>query len=57
MTPKEILYVEDALSHAQFLAQQSQNAVNMLQDTSLKQQAQQLLNKNQQIFQQFYSLV
>lgn len=57
MTPKEILYVEDALSHAQFLAQQSQNAVNMLQDASLKQQAQQLLNKNQQIFQQFYSLV
>ena len=57
MTPKEILYVEDALSHAQFLAQQSQNAVNMLQDANLKQQAQQLLNKNQQIFQQFYSLV
>ena len=57
MTPKEILYVEDALNHAQFLAQQSQNAVNMLQDANLKQQAQQLLNKNQQIFQQFYSLV
>ena len=57
MTPKELLYVEDALSHAQLLAQQSQNAVNMLQDANLKQQAQQLVNKNQQIFQHFYSLV
>ena len=57
MTPKEILYVEDALEHAQFLAQQSQEAVNTLQDAALKQQVQQLVNKNQQIFQQFYSLV
>ncbi len=57
MTPKEILYVEDALGHAQFLMQQSQNAASQLQDAALKQQAQQLINKNQQIFQQFYSLV
>lgn len=57
MTPKEILYVEDALSHAQFLTQQAQSAVNSLQDNVLKQQAQQLVSKNQQIFQQFYSLV
>lgn len=57
MTPKEILYVEDALSHAQFLTQQSQNAASQLQDTVLKQQAQQLVEKNRQIFKQFYSLV
>ena len=57
MTPKEVLYIEDALGHAQFLMQQSQEAVNTLQDAALKQQAQQLLNKNQQIFKQFYSLV
>ena len=57
LTSKEILYVEDALGHAQFLMQQSQNAVNTLRDANLKQQAQQLVNKNQQIFQQFYSLV
>ena len=57
MTPKEILYVEDALGHAQFLTQQTQNAVNTLSDAALKQQAQQLVNKNRQIFQQFYSLV
>ncbi|MBR1658979.1 MAG: hypothetical protein IJ705_01515 [Oscillospiraceae bacterium] len=57
MTPKELLYVEDALGHAQFLTQQTQNAVNSLTDAALKQQAQQLVNKNRQIFQQFYSLV
>lgn len=57
MTPKEILYVEDALGHAQFLTQQTQNAANMLKDNVLRQQAQQLVSKNQQIFQQFYSLV
>lgn len=57
MTPKEILYVEDALSHAQFLTQQTQNAVNSLNDAALRKQAQQLVDKNRQIFQQFYSLV
>ncbi|MGN1003037.1 MAG: hypothetical protein ACI4PC_09720 [Oscillospiraceae bacterium] len=57
MTPKEVLYVEDALSNAQFLAAQCQDAVNCLQDAMLKQQAQMLVNKNQQIFNQFYSLV
>ncbi|MBQ9412795.1 MAG: hypothetical protein IJU29_06840 [Oscillospiraceae bacterium] len=57
MTPKEILYVEDALGHAQFLTQQSQAAVNMLQDAALKQKAQQLVDRNRQIFRQFYSLV
>lgn len=57
MTPKEILYVEDALSHAQFLTQQTQSAVNSLNDAALRRQAQQLVDKNRQIFQQFYSLV
>ena len=57
MTSKEALYVEDALGHVQFLKTQCQDAVNSLTDAALKQQAQQLLDKNQRIFQQFYSLV
>lgn len=57
MTPKEILYLEDALGHAQFLMTQSQQAAAQLTDADLKRQAQQLINKNQQIFSQFYSLV
>lgn len=57
MTPKEVMYVEDALAHAQFLQQQCQDAVNSLQDETLKQSVQQLVSKNQQTFQQFYNLV
>lgn len=57
MTSKEILYVEDALGHAQFLKSQCQDAVNSLSDAALKQQAQSWLDKNQQIFRQFYNLV
>ena len=57
MTPKEILYVADALGHAQFLTQQTQQAASQLTDPTLRQQVQQLNGKNQTIFQQFYSLV
>ena len=57
MTPKEALYVEDALGHAQFLRTQCQDAVNALRDPALKQQARQWLTQNQNIFTSFYSLV
>ena len=57
MTPKEVLYVEDALGHAQFLKTQCQDAADALQDPTLKRQAQQWLQENQSIFRSFYSLV
>ena len=57
MTTKELLYVDDALSHAQFLVTQCQNAVNTLQDPSLKQQVQQMADRHRQVYQKFYSLV
>ena len=57
MTPKEVLYVEDALGHAQFLKTQCQSAIDALQDANLKRQAQQWLQENQDIFRSFYSLV
>jgi predicted secreted protein len=57
MSTKELLYIEDALGHAQFLQSQCQDAVNQLQDPQLKSQAQQLVDKNKQIFDKFYSLV
>ncbi len=57
MTPKEILYVEDALGHAQFLTQQNQAATHQLSDPGLRQLSQQLAGKNQTIFQSFYALV
>jgi len=57
MTGKELLYVEDALGHAQFMMTQAQNAAVTLMDPTLKQQAQQLVNENQKLFTEFLSLV
>ena len=57
MSPKELLYIDDALGHTQFLMNQARDASNTLQDPVLKQQAQQLMNANQQLFTQFLNLV
>ncbi len=57
MSSKELLYIEDALGHAEYLAKQCQDAVNTLQDPQLKAQAQQWVDKNRQIFGKFYALV
>ena len=57
MTPKEVLYVEDAHGHAQFLKTQCQSAVDAHQDANLQRQAQTWLQENQDIFRSFYSLV
>ena len=57
MSPKELLYVEDALGHTQFLMNQGRNAASQLTDPVLRQQVQQLTSTNQQLFAQFYNLV
>ncbi len=57
MSPKELLYIEDALGHTQFLMNQCRNAANQLSDPALRQQVQQLVNGNQKLFTQFYNLV
>lgn len=57
MSPKELLYVEDALGHEKFLKAQCQMAVNQLTDPQLKTFAQQMLTKHQQLFGKFYQLV
>ena len=57
MSPKELLYIEDALGHTQFLMTQCRNAATQLTDPMLRQQAQQLVNSNQQLFTQFYNLI
>ena len=54
MSPKELLYIDDALGHTQFLMTQCREAANRLTD---RQQAQQLVNGNQKLFTQFYNLV
>ena len=57
MSSKELLYIEDALGHAEFHSKQCQDAVNTLTDPQLKAQAQQLVDKNREIFGRFYALV
>ena len=57
MTSKELLYLDDALSHAQFLATQCQNAANSLQDPALRLQAQQMAERHCQMYQKFFNLM
>lgn len=57
MTPKELLYIEDALGHTRFLMTQFSQAAQNLTDPVLKRQAQQFINKNQRIFSDFYGLI
>jgi len=57
MSPKELLYVEDALGHEKFLKAQCQQAVANLQDPDLKNFVQQMMQKHQELFGKFYQLV
>lgn len=57
MTPKELLYIEDALGHTQFLITQCNQAIDQLSDPTLKQQAQALANSNRKLFRSFFDLV
>ena len=57
MSPKELLYIEDALGHTQFLTTQCREAANTLSDPVLRRQAQNLADSNQKLFDRFYGLV
>ena len=57
MTPKELLYIDDALGHSQFLMTQFTEASQRLTDPALKRQAQEFIHKNREIFTNFYGLI
>lgn len=57
MSPKELLYVEDALGHENILKAQCQQALNNLTDPELKTFVQQMMHDHQQLFSRFYQLV
>ena len=57
MSPKELLYVEDALGHEKFLKSQCQQAVANLADPDLKNMVQQMMQKHTELFNQFYQLL
>lgn len=56
MSPKELDYVADALGHEKFFKTQCQDAIQNLQDPELKTCVQQIADKHQQIFNNFYNL-
>ena len=57
MSPKELLYIEDALGHLEIIMNQCKNAENQLTDPALRSQAQMLYDGNRKLFNQFFSLV
>lgn len=57
MSPKELLYIEDALGHEKFLQTQCQQAAQALQDPNLRNYANQLAQEHGQLFQALYNLV
>ena len=57
MSPKELLYLEDALGHEKFLMTQCRQAQQALTDPQLKAFAGQMAQKHQQLFDQLYQLV
>ena len=57
MTSKELLYVEDALGHEQFLKKCACNTSEKLQDQVLKDYLKELENKHETLFNQFLNLL
>ncbi len=57
MTDKELMYVDDALSHAQFLKTQCDETAAKLNDQELRSFVAGLSSKHQQIFGSFYNLL
>ena len=57
MSPKELSYIEDALGHETFFKNQCQDAVKNLQDQELRTCVEQLHQKHDQIFTNFYNLI
>ncbi|HIU19365.1 MAG TPA: hypothetical protein IAC48_04800 [Candidatus Limiplasma stercoravium] len=57
MSPKELMYIEDALGHEEFLISQCTQAAQALSNPELKSYAQALAGRHRQLFQTLYQLV
>lgn len=57
MSPKELLYIEDALGHQQQLQTQCNDSASRIQDPELQNFIRQMATKHSNIFSQFYSLI
>ena len=57
VTPKELLYIEDALGHEKQVKETCQSSINLLEDAELKSFVSQLCTKHQTCFENFYRLL
>ena len=57
MSPKELLYIEDALGHEKFLISQCRQAVKALSDPTLRDCVSRMQAAHQDLFNQLYQLV
>ena len=57
MTSKELLYVEDALGHENFMKSCSKKTSSQLTDTTLSSYMSELVEKHTQIFNKFLNLL
>ncbi len=57
MTSKELLYIEDALSHETFMKSCAQKASGQIQDTTLSQYMAELTEKHTELFNSFFNLL
>ena len=57
MTNKELLYVEDALGHEEFLKSCACNTSNQLQDNNLKKFMKELETKHSNLYNNFFNLL
>lgn len=57
MSPKELLYIEDALEHEKQMKDSCTNFAVQLQDAELKNFVQGLCTKHQTNFERFYGLL
>lgn len=57
MSPKELLYIEDALGHEQQMKSACQDFSSQIRDEGLRQFVEELSGRHQKTFGQFYSLL
>ena len=57
MTPKELLYIEDALGHEQFFGSKCAETAAKLQDPELRACVEQMAATHKKIFQNFYGML
>lgn len=57
MTTKELLYIEDALGHEKYFQTKCRETASAIQDAELKECVEQMEQKHQQLFQNFYGLL